>query len=992
MTRGIGRCLAVALAMAAAPVAARQAPTPARDRLASFAQRTTMERASIVKNLAFRNIGPTSMNGRIVDVEFPDPKNPYTYLIAYASGGVWKTTNNGTTFDPIFDHEAAIIIGDVAVDPRNPNVIWIGTGEANASRSTYAGTGVYRTEDGGKTWTHMGLAETQRIARIIVSPADSRIVWVAAQGPLYTSGPDRGVYKTVDGGKTWKKTLFVDDTTGMADMAIHPQNPKILYAASWTKDRKPWGFTHSGPGSAVWRSDNGGDTWKKLAGGLPSGDFVGRIGLAVSAGAPNVVYATVDNKAPKPDKDQPEPDDAPLTPQKLQAMTSGEFLALEDEDLRPFLRRFNPDDTADKVRRMVQDGTLTMKDLLARVLEQNPDALAKDIIGAQVYRSDDRGETWTLQNQGYLDDVFSTYGYYFADIRVSPRDVNTVYLLGVPLIKSTDGGKTWKAGDGPDVHADHHALWIDPHVPDHLVNGNDGGLNVSWDSGKTWVDVVNVPAAQFYFITVDMARPFNVYGGLQDNGVYFGPSDKPADRNTWTSIGGGDGMQVQVDTRTNQLSIQGSQYGNYRATDRAKNQNWAVKPLSHVNEPYNRYNWQSPVLMSPHTPEIVYFGTQRLYRSFDMGRTFKAISGDLTTNRQPPSSDTPYSTIVTISESPLTFGLVYVGTDDGQVHVTRDSGLTWTNVTRGLAPDRYISRVVASKYTDGVAYVSQSGYRNDDWTAYLWRTSDYGKTWTSITGSLPNETINVIKEDPRQPSLLYVGTDLGVYLTLDGGTTWQALVGGLPHVPVHDLLVHPRDNELVLGTHGRSAYVADVRPVQALLDEAPGAAAGQPARKVLDKALHVFRIDDIQEERMWPREDQRQIPSYFTVPKKDPQALVFYTRTAGPVTLTILDAEGNPVRTLDDDAEVGLNVVAWDYTLEAGLAKKAEEGRKAKAADRKDRKPARPFKDWMTWYVTAGTYTLEVRQGAAVEKTSFKVTPAPAGGRGFFFEPEQEKK
>ncbi len=954
-----------AVALAAAP---EQGPaaTTAADRLASFATRQQMEKASILQNLKFRNIGPVEMNGRIVDIEFPDPRSPYTYLIAYASGGLWKTTNNGVTFEPIFDDQPTLIMGDVAVDPKNPTVYWVGTGEKNASRSTYAGTGVFRTADGGKSWTPMGLADTHRISKIVVSPADSRAIWVAAQGPLYTDSEHRGVYKSIDGGKTWKKTLFVDAKTGASDIAIHPANPRILYAAMWTKDRKAWKFTPSGGSSGVWKSEDGGEKWTKLAGGLPSGDFVGRIGLGVSAAAPNVVYASIDSQAPKPDQDQPPPSESPLAPEKLRTMTEEQFLTLKDPDIQTFLRRFHPDDTVEQVRGLVKSGKLTVKGLLDRLLETDAGLFDKDILGAQLYRSSDAGRTWTLQHSDYLDNVYSTYGYYFGDITVSPKDANTMYLFGVPLLKTTDGGKTWKAVGSRAAHSDHHALWIDPNHPDHIVNGNDGGLNVSWDGGKTFTDVVNVPVGQFYNIAVDMAEPYNVYGGLQDNGVYVGPSDRTYETNRWRAIGGGDGMQVQVDTRTNKLYVRGSQYGNYRATDETANKSWTVRPLGHVTEPSNRYNWQSPILFSPHTPEILYFGTQRLNRSFDQGRTFRAISGDLTTNRQPNWSDTPYSTLVTISESPLRLGLIYTGSDDGLVHVTRDGGGTWTNVTAGLAKDRYVSRVIASQHDAAVAYAAQTGYRNDDWTGYLFRTSDYGKTWTSITGNLPAEPINVIKEDPKVASILYVGTDIGAYVSLDTGRTWQPLVGGLPHVPVHDLLVHPRDLDIVLGTHGRSIYITSAKPIHHLLEPA---VAGQ-AKRVMDLPLHLYKIDDVKIAAAYARDTQRKRPSWMEAPSPAPAEFLYWAQAAGPVTLTIRDENGNAVRVLKDEAEAGINVVRWDLTLDVELAKKAEESLKTK--------PKKAFEPWMTWFAELGGYSLEIAQGAQTDKASFKVVRGAA--------------
>ena len=962
--------LAAAVALGAAVLAAAPpqapAPSPAADRLAAFATRQQMEKASIIRNLKFRNIGPIEMNGRIVDIEFPDPKNPYTYLIAYASGGLWKTTNNGATFEPIFDDQATIIMGDVAIDPKNPNVYWVGTGEKNASRSTYAGTGIYMTADGGKTWTHMGLGDTHRISKIIVSPADPRVIWVAAQGALYTDSEHRGVYKSIDGGKTWKKTLFVDARTGASDIAIHPANPKALYAAMWTKDRKAWKFTPSGNNSGVWKSDDGGEKWTKLAGGLPSGDFVGRIGLGVSPAAPNTVYASVDSQAPKPDKDQPPPSDSPLAPEKLQTMTEQQFLALKDTDIQAFLRRFHPDDTVEKVRDLMKNGKLTVKDMLNRLLETDAGLFDKDIIGAQLYRSDDAGKTWKLQNTDYLDNVYSTYGYYFGDFTVSPKDASTIYLFGVPLLKTTDGGKTWKAVGGRVAHSDHHAVWIDPNFPDHVVNGNDGGLNVSWDGGKTWNDVANVPVGQFYSVAVDMAEPYNVYGGLQDNGVYMGQSDRTYETNRWRSIGGGDGMQVQVDTRTNKLYVRGSQYGNYRATDEVANKSWTVRPLSRITEQSNRYNWQSPILFSPHTPEIFYFGTQRLNRSFDQGRTFKAISGDLTTNKQPNWSDTPYSTLVTVSESPGRLGLIYVGSDDGLVHVTRDAGATWTNITAGLAKDRYVSRVVASQHDEAVAYATQTGYRNDDWAAYVFRTADYGKTWTSIKGNLPAEPINVVREDPKFPSILYVGTDVGAYVSLDTGKTWQPLVGGLPHVPVHDILIHPRDLDIILGTHGRSIYITSAKPIHHLLEPA---AEGQ-AKRVMDLPLHLHKIDDVKIPAAYARDNQRKRPYWMETPGPAPAEFFYWAQAAGPVTLTIKDENGNAVRVLKDDAEAGINVVRWDLALDVEMAKKAEESLKTK--------PKKVFEPWMTWYAELGGYSIEIAQGALTDKASFKVVRGAA--------------
>jgi photosystem II stability/assembly factor-like uncharacterized protein len=722
--------------------------TPAGDRLAAFARRTEMERRSTVRDIRFRNIGPTETGGRIVDIAVPDPRHPSTFLVAYATGGLWRTEDGGASFSPLFEAQATTVLGAVATDPANPRVIWVGTGEAHASRSTYAGVGIYKSVDGGATWVHLGLAETHRIGRIVVHPTNPDIVYVAAHGSLWSRSADRGVYRTLDGGRTWQKILYVDESTSATDVRLHPTDPGVVYAATWTKDRTEWGLTKAGRGSGVWRSTDGGTTWTKLAGGLPEGDHVGRIGLGVCPTAPDSLYAVVDNQALRPPAAQPR----------------------------------SPDDTP-------------------------------GIVGAQLYRSMDRGTTWTLQNVGYLD-LFSTYGHYFADMAVSPRDPDTVYLFGVPLIKSTDGGRSWTELKSRNLHADHHALWIDPGQPRHLVSGNDGGLNVSRDGGASWTHVANVPAAQFYAVAVDMARPYRVYGGLQDSGVWFGRSDRPAATNRWTRLGDGDGMYVQVSPRDSRRLVFGTQFAAYTAVDGVAHRRWTLEPKPPAGEAPDRFGFESPLLMSPHDPNMLYMASQRVYRSRDFGRSFSAISGDLTTNRRSANPELPYSTVSAIDESPRLAGVLYVGTDDGKAWVTRDAGRTWTDISTGLVPERYVSRIAASASRDGVVYLSQTGIRWDEWAAHVFRSEDYGHTWTSIVGNLPAEPVNVIREDPVRPEILYLGTDLGAWVSLDTGATWQPFTGGLPHVPVRDLVVHPREGDLVVGTHGRSIYVADIKPLR----------------------------------------------------------------------------------------------------------------------------------------------------------------------------------
>ena len=444
-------------------------------------------------------------------------------------------------------------------------------------------------------------------------------------------------------------------------------------------------------------------------------------------------------------------------------------------------------------------------------------------MGAEVYRSDDRGATWRKLNRASLDRLHASYGHYFATIAVSPRDPAVVYLLGIVLMKSTDGGATWAEIGDRTVHHDHHALWIDPADPDHVIDGNDGGVNVSWDAGATWTDLANVSAAQLYTVTADNATPYNVYGGLQDNGIWFGSSARPAHDNPWTELGDGDGMNVQVDPRTDAVSLQGAQFGEYGGIDRRTGATWPVRVHAHVWEEPERLGFEAPLLMSPHDPDVVYLGSQRLHRSADQGRTFVAISGDLTSDRTPRNTTTPYSTISSLSESPRAKSVIWVGTDDGKVQLTRDGGASWTDVSAGLAPRLYVSRVVASRHADAVAYVSQTGLRAEDWSTYLYRSADFGRTWAPIRGDLPDEPVNVVAEDPRHPAILYAGTDLGAWVTIDGGGTWRPVTGGLPHVVVRDLLVHPRANELVLGTHGRGVYIVDVKPVRTLLDRPPAA-------------------------------------------------------------------------------------------------------------------------------------------------------------------------
>ena len=843
--------------LAAAPVP----PTPSDARLAGFDARRALAARSLANNLPFRSVGPTVMSGRVTDVDV-SPTDPTTFYVAYASGGLWKTTSSGASFEPLFDDQAAMTLGDIAVDWRDPEgdgpAVWAGTGENNASRSSYAGTGVYRSPDGGRTWRHLGLAETQRTGRIVLHPGDPETAWVAAIGALYSAGPERGVYKTTDGGQTWAQTLFVSKNTGVIDLVIDPENPDVLYAAAWERTRRAWDFAEAGPGSGIYKSTDGGDSWRLLtteASGFPTGANVGRIGLAIYPGDPRTLYASVDNQNRRPEE-EPDEDVPALTKESLRAMSQAEFLELAEDELNAFLDRngFPLSYTAQSVLDMVRQGTIEPVALVEYLEDANQQLFDTPVVGAEVYRSDDGGRTWTRTHDGFLDDLYFSFGYYFGEIRVAPDDPNRVYLLGVPLLASSDGGATWEDIDADHVHVDHHALFVNPYRPGHLVSGNDGGINVSYDDGESWFKANTVPVGQFYTVAVDMQEPYHVYGGLQDNGVWEGPSNyepnpgwRASGRYPYQSIMGGDGMQVAIDTRTNNTVYTGFQFGNYfrleRETAEADFEGTRITPQHELGERPLRFNWQTPIHLSAHNQDVLYLGSQKLHRSLDRGETWEAISGDLTLGGEP--GDVPYGTLTSIDESPLRFGLLVVGSDDGLVHVSDDGGREWANVSAGLPESLWVSRVVASAHDEGRLYVALNGYRWDNFEPHVYRSDDLGAMWQRIGTDLPLEPVNVVVEDPENEHLLYVGTDHGLYASLDGGQSFMTMMGsgaesGLPNAPVHDAVVHPRDRDLVVGTHGRSIYVADVEALQRLTPEVLAA-----------DSLRLFGIESVHHSERW---------------------------------------------------------------------------------------------------------------------------------------------
>jgi photosystem II stability/assembly factor-like uncharacterized protein len=814
-------------------LSAQVKPTPADERIKMVQQRKLLEQRSLINNIKFRNIGPSIMSGRVTDID-ANPDDPTEFYVAYASGGLWYTTNNGQSFIPIFDSLDVLTIGDIAVNWTS-RTIWVGTGEVNSSRSSYAGIGIYKSIDNGKTWSYMGLPESHHIGKIQLHPTDNNIAWVAVLGHLYSANKERGVYKTTDGGKNWKQTLFIDEHTGAIDLDINPQNANEVYASVWYRARTAWNLEEGGKTSGIYKSVDGGNSWHLLTkqnAGFPVGDGVGRIGLTVYPKNPQIIYAVIDNNFHKPDTAKK--DTSRYVMRDFENLNKEQFIDLDNKKLDSFftrnrMRRYN----AKMVKEMVETGKIKPSAIWEYLYDANTLLFDTPIIGCEVYRSNDGGQSWRKTNEKEIT-IYNTYGYYFGKIYVSPYNENKVYITGYTAQLSTDGGKTFKNIDKDNVHADHHALWINPKRDSHFINGNDGGCNITYDNGDNWFKANTPPVGQYYAITVDNAKPYNVYGGLQDNGSWYGPSNNKENINwisngeyPYKSISGGDGMQVQVDTRDNQTVYSGFQFGAYTRQHLQRREFKSVKPQHALGEKPLRFNWQSPILLSTHNQDVLYFGSNKFFRSLNRGDTMIAMSSDLTNGAR--NGDVPYGTITTIAESPLRFGLLYVGTDDGNIHISKDGGYTWqqlnfskennsrvkSNPQTQLPSGLWVSRIIASQFKEGRVYISLNGYRFDNFLPYLYTSDDYGSTWKQIGKDLPAEPINVIREDPMKENILYVGTDGGLYVSFDIGNNFMMWNGGLPKsVPVHDIAIQKRENEIVLGTHGRSLYIAKLDDVQ----------------------------------------------------------------------------------------------------------------------------------------------------------------------------------
>ncbi len=791
----------------------------AASRIESAQEKLQQIEQSLFAGIQASNIGPTVQSGRVVDVDV-NPEAPHEFYVAYASGGLWKTINNGASFEPLFDHEMVMTIGDIAVNWKS-NEIWIGTGEVNSSRSSYAGVGMYYSKDGGKSWTHKGLDDTHHIGKVIIDPTNDQTVYVAALGHLYSSNEDRGLYKTTDNGNSWSKVLYISENTGIVDLILDPKDANTLYAAAWERTRRAWDFTESGSESGIYKSSDKGANWTKMnkdKSGFPNNDGTGRIGLSMSYdGDQSVLYALLDNYNRRPAENKTT---TGLQKDAFKSMSTKDFLSLENEKLDAFLKNngFPQKYTAEAVKKSIKKGDVQVEDIAFFLEDANRLLFDTPVIAAELYKSLDGGNTWKKTHTDYLDRVYNSYGYYFGLVRAAPSNPNIVYIAGVPILKSEDGGLTFANMNRENVHADHHALWINPDNPNHLINGNDGGINISYDGGQNYFKCNSPSVGQFYFIQVDNAEPYQVYGGLQDNGVWVG-SHQYSQNVAWhqsghypyRSIMGGDGMQIAVDSRDNSTVYTGFQFGNYFRLNLDTDEQQYITPKHELGDRPYRWNWQSPILLSSHNQDIFYMGANKLLRSFNQGGDFAEISPDLT--RGGKKGDVAYGTLTTISESPFTFGLIYTGSDDGMVYRTDNGGVDWINLSESLPGEYWVSRVEASSHDENTVYISLNGYRWDDFKSYVYASSDRGDNWTKIGENLPEEPVNVIKEDPHHANIIYVGTDHGSYISTDFGKSFQLLSSEIPLVAVHDLKIQSRDQHLLVGTHGRSIYKIDLSPI-----------------------------------------------------------------------------------------------------------------------------------------------------------------------------------
>jgi len=872
----------------------------------------------ILKEFVWRSIGPSNMSGRIDDIEAV-VNDPSTIYLGFATGGIWKSTNMGTTWTPIFDTYPVASIGDIAIAPSNPDIIYVGSGESNNRQSTTRGDGVYKSTDGGETFVNVGLEDTHHISRVLVDPNDPDVAYVAAMGHLWGPNNERGLFKTTDGGLSWTNTNLIDENTGFTDVVMDPRNSQVLYAASYQRQRTSWGFNGGGPGSGIWKTTDGAGSWTRLEGsGLPGGEF-GRIGLALSRSDPDIVYAQIE--VPNP------------------------------------------------VRRQG-----------AEALEINP-------AYSGVWKSLDGGGSWEIQSNN------NNRPMYYSQIRVDPTDSDIVYTMGASFYKSVDGAKSFSTVRGMG-HGDHHALWINPNNPDHLMLGTDGGFNISWDQGATWDFINTMAVGQFYEVGVDMRRPYFVCGGLQDNGSWCGPSATRSSvgiaNHDWYRVGGGDGFYVRIDPTDFNTVYAESQQGNMSRSDLRTGQSTRIKPTppsdrdgqtdpgnvlgtTEVNERY-RFEWNTPIEFSPHDPSTILVAGNRFFKSKDRGNSWIA-SDDLTKQldrdqfsimgvpgTEPMASKNDGQSApgqaTTLTESPSQPGIIWVGTDDGNLQLSRDGGVTFTDVTGNIpgAPSEYfrVTRVEPSHFAPGTCYVTLDNHRNEDWNPYVYVTRDFGGTFTPIMNNLPVGSAKVITEDPRNPNLLYLGTEFGLFISLNGGQEWTRFQNGLPTVRVDDILVHPRENDLVVGTHGRSIWIIDdITPLQQFTAEVARGDAFlfevRPAVQWLTDTQKSVTLAGAKQARSQNPQAGTAISYYLPI------------NMEGEVELTITDRAGEVVRTLTGPGDRGINRVQWDMRANTPPAN----------PDRPQQSRRRPPVDPGTYLVTLVVGGRELSQSIVVEADSW---------------------
>lgn len=927
------------ISLSIAKVVSQQPATSAQSVAKALQAKEQSVQNSLIKNSTLENIGPSVMSGRVVDLAV-NPDKPTEFYVGYASGGLWYTDNNGTTFTPVMDNAPTQNVGEVTVHWQS-GTIWVGTGENNASRSSYAGIGLLKSTDKGATWQHMGLSDSHHIGRILINPNNPQEVVVGALGHLYSENDERGIYKTTDGGKTWKQTLFINSSTGIIDIDSDPKNFNLMYASAWDKDRKAWNFDGSGSGSAIYKSIDGGNTWMKQF-AFPSGGGVGRIGLAVYNS--NIVYAVHDSQFRREKEKESTPRTDRLSKEDFKSISTQDFLALDNTKLDTYLKSngFQEKYRAANVKSLVRQGDVKPIDLATYLETANTQLFDTPVVGAEVYRSDDGGLSWIKTHDGYIDDLYYSYGYYFGEINVNPMDDKDIYIYGVPIIKSKDGGKTFTSISKDNVHSDHHALWINPENEKHLINGNDGGVNITYDDGENWIKANDPSVGQFYAIQVDNATPYNVYGGLQDNGVWVAPSNAQESKRwlqsgqyPWEMIMGGDGMQVQVDSRDENIVYTGFQFGNYYRINRKTGENKLFEIKHELGEKPYRFNWQSPILLSSHNQDILYLGGNKLMRSMNRGDDWTAISDDLTQGGK--DGNVAYGTITAISESPFEFGLIYTGSDDGKIFVTKNGGAYWEDVSTSLPQDLWVSRIVASAHKKERVYATLNGYRWDDFTTYIYVSENFGQTWKSISSGIPPSPVNVIVEDPKKENIIYVGTDNGAYVSMNGGGEYHAFAKAqsgdtttpFPAVAVHDMKIQKQANHLLLGTHGRSIYRADITSIQEL---------------DISKNQQLFKIDDIKHSLRWGT----RFNTWRAVYEPEVQ-LSYYVNKKQPYTLTVQSEKGKTLTQIPLQSNVGLNFVNYDLSI-------TDKGKKAleKELDTLDLKRASNQK----YYLPKGTYYL----------------------------------